>query len=104
LRAKDPNAQLEVSFILATHSDTHLTGNVQEIDTNAQVQGESGNAVKMVVAFKQEDLKQLVLDPANQLKVGADVKVKILCGRRAIGYVWFSDLFEFVQSRVLFRL
>jgi hypothetical protein len=104
LRASDPNARLAVEFILATHSDKHLTGEVVDIDESAQVHGESGNTVKMVVAFKQEDLKQLVPDPANQLKVGADVKAKINCGRRAIGYVWFSDLFEFVQSRILFRL
>jgi hypothetical protein len=104
LRAGDPEAQLEVSFILETHSDKRLVGKVHEIDTIAQVHGESGNTVRMVVAFEQEDLKQLVPDPANQLKVGADVKAKILCGKRAIGYVWFSDLFEFVQSRILFRL
>lgn len=103
IRAEDPNAQLEVTFILATHSDEKLHGQVYEIDTSAQVQGESGNTVRMVVAFDQEDLKRLVADPANQLKVGADVKAKILCGKRAIGYVWFSDLFEFVQSRILFR-
>ena len=103
LRADDPEAQLEVTFILATHSDEKLHGQVYEIDTSAQVQGESGNTVRMVVAFEQEDLKKLVADPANELKVGADVKAKILCGRRAIGYVWFSDLFEFVQSRIFFR-
>ncbi len=103
LRADDPEAQLELTFILATHSDEKLQGQVYEIDTSAQVQGESGNTVRMVVAFEQEDLKKLVADPANELKVGADVKAKILCGRRAIGYVWFSDLFEFVQSRILFR-
>lgn len=104
LRANDPNAHLEVTFILATHSDAHLTGRVYDIDENAEVHGESGNTVRMMVAFNQDDLKQLVADPANQLKVGADVKAKIICGRRAIGYVWFSDLFEFVQSRILFRL
>jgi multidrug resistance efflux pump len=104
LRADDPEAQLEVTFILATHSEEKLHGQVYEIDTSAQVQGESGNTVRMVVAFEQEDLKLLVDDPANELKVGADVKAKILCGKRAIGYVWFSDLFEFVQSRILFRL
>jgi multidrug efflux pump subunit AcrA (membrane-fusion protein) len=103
LRADDPEAQLEVTFILATHSEEKLHGQVYEIDTSAQVQGESGNTVRMVVAFEQEDLKLLVADPANELKVGADVKAKILCGKRAIGYVWFSDLFEFVQSRILFR-
>jgi len=74
------------------------------IDTSAEIHGEDGNTVRMVVEFAQEDLKRLVADPANELKVGADVKAKVLCGQRAIGYVWFHDLFEFVQSRILFRM
>ena len=103
LREKDPASKLQVSFILATHSSVHLAGQVEEIDTSAEVHGESGNTVRMRVSFAQEDLKKLVDDPANQLKVGADVKAKVQCGQRAIGYVWFHDLFEFVQSRILFR-
>ena len=104
IQSEDPNAQLEVTFILATHSDERLTGQVYKIDTNAEVHGEDGNTVKMVVKFEQEELKKLVPNPASELKVGADVKAKVFCGKRAIGYVWFSDLFEFIQSRVLFRL
>ncbi len=104
LQAEDPEAQLTVSFIMATHSAVHLEGTVVEIDTSAEVHGEDGNTVRMRVSFAQEDLKQLVSDPASQLKVGADVKAKVLCGQRAVGYVWFHDLFEFVQSRILFRL
>jgi len=103
LREEDPEAQLEVSFILATHSAVHLEGRIERIDTSAEVKGESGNTVRMEVSFQQEDLKKLVDDPATELKVGADVKVKILCGRRAVGYVLFSDLFEFVQSKIMFR-
>jgi multidrug efflux pump subunit AcrA (membrane-fusion protein) len=104
IREKDPNAQLEVSFILATHSAEHLNGKVEEIDTSAEVQGDKGNAVRMVVSFPQDDLKRLVKDPANELKVGADAKAKVMCGQRAVGYVLLHDLFEFIQSRVLFRL
>ena len=58
----------------------------------------------MRVSFAQADLKALVDNPATDLKVGADVKAKILCGKAPVGYVLFSDLFEFIQSRVLFRL
>ncbi len=104
LRETDPEAQLEVSFILATHSSNHLSGKVLRVDTSAEVHGEDGNTVRMIVEFAQEDLKQLVSDPGSELKVGADVKAKVLCGQRAIGYVWFHDLFEFVQSRILFRM
>ncbi|QEG37484.1 efflux RND transporter periplasmic adaptor subunit [Bythopirellula goksoeyrii] len=104
LREKDPDAKLQVSFILATHSAEHLTGTVEEIDTSAEVMGEEGNTVRIRVSFPQEDLKRLVDDPANQLKVGADAKAKILCGKQPVGYVMLHDLFEFVQSRILFRL
>lgn len=104
LQSADSKAQLTVTFILATHSAIHLEGKVVEIDTSAEVHGEEGSTVRMRVSFPQEDLKQLVDDPTSELKVGADVKVKVQCGERAIGYVWFHDLFEFVQSRILFRL
>lgn len=104
LRETDPDAKLQVSFILATHSAEHLTGTVEEIDTSAEVMGEEGNTVRIRVSFPQEDLKRLVDDPANQLKVGADAKAKIMCGKQPVGYVLLHDLFEFVQSRILFRL
>ncbi len=103
LRKDDPEAQLEVTFILATHSAIHLDGRIEHIDTSAEIQGDDGNTVRMRVSFEQEGLKKLVADPATELKVGADVKVKVQCGQRAVGYVLFHDLFEFVQSRILFR-
>jgi len=103
LRRDDPEAQLGVTFVLATHSAVRLEGRVEHVDTSAEVQGDSGNTVRMEVSFRQEDLKKLVDDPATELKVGADVKAKVLCGRRAVGYVLFSDLFEFVQSKIMFR-
>ncbi len=104
LKKDDPNARLEVTFILATHTAEKITGHVEKIDTSAEVHGEDGNTVRMRVSFPQEELKKLVDDPTTELKVGADLKAKILCGKKPIGYVWFHDLFEFVQSRILFRL
>jgi hypothetical protein len=35
---------------------------------------------------------------------GATVVARIHCGRRALGYVWLHEVWEFIQSRVLFRL
>lgn len=116
LLAKDPNAQLEVSFILATNPDSEdqLIGRIVKISPSAENEGESGNAVPMTVAFDQKELAKLgdsnqtseaAIDQIKQnLKVGADVKVKINCGRKPIGYVWFHEIWEFIQSRILFRL
>ena len=102
-KTEDPESKLKLTFILATHPSIRLEGQVEHIDTSAEMRGEDGNTVRMRVSFPQEDLKKVVDNPAKDLKVGADVKAKIYCGRRAIGYVWFSDLFEFVQSNVFFR-
>jgi hypothetical protein len=49
------------------------------------------------------DAEQAIAQLKKNLKVGADVKAKIHCGRAAIGYVWFHELWEFIQSRILFR-
>ncbi len=132
LRETDPDAELLVTFILATHPGDRLVGKVTHIDESAQVSGEEGNTVRMDVSFDQAQLLKLLatddentgeegdeLDAAprpltpqeaeqiaelkRNLKVGADVKAKIHCGRAAVGYVLFHDLWEFVQSRILFR-
>jgi multidrug efflux pump subunit AcrA (membrane-fusion protein) len=131
LRKSDPGAQLEVTFILATHPGDRLVGKVTRVDESAQVSGEEGNTVRMDVAFDQGELLKLIesddeqkdnektvaaaprqLTPEEQqqiaelklnLKVGADVKAKIHCGRAPVGYVLFHDLWEFIQSRILFR-
>jgi multidrug efflux pump subunit AcrA (membrane-fusion protein) len=124
LHAKDPKAELEVTFMLASHTGVNLKGKVVRIDKSAELAGDKGNTLRMVVAFDQNELLKLATDgevasatgsPAqdaaqslaelkHNLKVNADVKAKIHCGRAAVGYVLFHDLWEFIQSRILFRL
>ena len=47
--------------------------------------------------------EQAIAELKQNLKVGADVKAKIHCGREPVGYVLFHELWEFIQSRILFR-
>ena len=115
LRQADPNAELLVTFLLATNPDSEdkLQGRVVEIAPSAETNGEKGNAVRMRVAFDQKELAKLVDATATseaaiaalkqELKVGADVKAKIDCGRKPVGYVLFHELWEFIQ-RSLFKL
>ena len=107
LRKVDRKAKLQLTFILATHPDStqRIVGQIEDVHTSAEVHGEDGNTVRMRVSFDQAQLAEKlgVTNPSEELKVGADLKAKIHCGSRAIGYVWFHDLFEFVQSRILFR-
>jgi multidrug efflux pump subunit AcrA (membrane-fusion protein) len=119
LRQNDSEAKLKVTFILATHPAIKLTGYVAKDHASAEVTGDKGNAVRMDVDFDQSELLKLtaaagapsaggdadeaIAQLKKNLKVGADVKAKIHCGRAAIGYVWFHELWEFIQSRILFR-
>jgi biotin carboxyl carrier protein len=92
--------KLRVTFFLATNPQKQLEGRVERIDTSAEVRGEDGNTVLVRVSFDQNDFREANSDP----KIGAGATAKIHCGRRAIGYVWFHDLVDFVRAKILFRL
>lgn len=86
-----------VTFILATDPGVSYEGAVREIHYTAEVRGEEGNTVLIKVDFEKEQLKDL-------LRPGATVIAKVHCGRRPLGFVLFHDVWEFIESRVLFRL
>ncbi|MFO0895892.1 MAG: biotin/lipoyl-binding protein [Pirellulales bacterium] len=86
---------LQVTYILATHPGQEHAGFVREINTLAEVRGADGNVVLLRVAIDKRELT----DP----QLGGAATAKVYCGRRSIGYVWFHDLFAFVQ-RMLFRI
>jgi multidrug efflux pump subunit AcrA (membrane-fusion protein) len=88
--------ELSVSFILATEPGVTYRGTLEEVHQRAEVRGEEGNVVLLRVAIDKTRL--------GQLRRGATVLARVDCGRRSVGYVWFHDLWEFIQSRVLFRL
>jgi multidrug efflux pump subunit AcrA (membrane-fusion protein) len=87
---------LHVTYILQNDPANRHEGSIRDVHLSAEVRGEEGNTIMVDVAIDKGDLKQL-----NQ---GAGVTARVDCGRRALGFVWFHDLFEFFQSRVLFKL
>ncbi|HEX3601603.1 MAG TPA: HlyD family efflux transporter periplasmic adaptor subunit, partial [Lacipirellulaceae bacterium] len=91
---------LTVTFFLATNPAKEFTGKIQEIEHSAEVRGEEGNTVFIRVGFDQQELRNAVKDP----KIGASATAKVHCGKRALGYVWFHDLVDFVRSKILFRI
>ncbi len=86
-----------VTFILATDPGTSYQGVVREIHYTAEVRGEEGNTVLIKVDFDKSQLEEL-------LRPGATVIAKVHCGRESLGFVLFHDVYEFIQSRILFRL
>lgn len=94
-------AIVPVSYILATDPSKSFQGKVIDIETSAEVHGESGNSVKIRVALDPQ--AELQPDPRER-RPGATVTAKVYCGRSSLGYVWFHDLIDFVRTKILFRL
>ena len=85
---------LSVTYVLANEPEKVHEGTVIEIGKAAQLNEENENTVPIKVHVDQADLADR--------RVGIEATAKVKCGRRAIAYVWFYQLIEFVQSRILF--
>ncbi len=94
--AKASQQTLEAGFVLSSHPGQTFRGEVVEIEQAAEVRGDEGNTVLVRVAVDKGQLPPL----HDQTTVTA----KLNCGRTSIGYAWFCDLIETVQSKVLFWL
>jgi multidrug efflux pump subunit AcrA (membrane-fusion protein) len=87
---------LRVTFILSSHPGQTFEGQVVEIEQTAEVRGDEGNTVLVRVAVDKDQLPPL----HDQTTVTA----RLHCGRTSIGFAWFCDLIETVQTKILFWL
>jgi multidrug efflux pump subunit AcrA (membrane-fusion protein) len=85
---------LDVVFHLATHPGEEFQGRVTEIHRMADVQGDDGNTVLVRVAIDRDELPDL--------RPGATVNARVHCGIRPLGFVWFHEALEAVQTQVMF--
>lgn len=97
-RRREPpvNRPLDVTFIVSSHPGQTFHGNVVEIEQAAEVRSDKGNCVLVRVAIDKNRLPPL--------KDQTTVTAKLNCGRASVGYDWFCDLIETVQTKVLFWL
>lgn len=85
------NKQLEVEFQLATNVETLYEGTLREIETRSNPSSGKDKAIVHVRA----DIDKSKLP---SVRIGAEVRAKINCGQRSLGYVLFGDVVEFVQK------
>lgn len=92
----DTQGPLPVTFILASDPGRSLQGELIEIAEATHTDPQAGQAVRLRVKIKNNDL--------DFRQVRTDVRARIHCGKRSLGYVWMHDFFEFVQSKILFNI
>jgi multidrug efflux pump subunit AcrA (membrane-fusion protein) len=90
-----PQQPLAVSFMLSNLPGREFSGLVREIERTTEASPE-GNVIFVRVTFDKHQLPPLRSDTS--------VTAKLHCGQRSLGYVWFCDLIETVQTHVLFWL
>ena len=86
----------EVSYILKSDPGNKFEGVLSRKDIHdaAQLNDEQVQSVRLIVDVSEEDL----VNP----RPGTEVTIKVHCGKRSVGYVWFHELIEFLQSTILF--
>jgi len=82
---------LNVEFMLATNPEDRFDGKLRLIETRSNPStGKDKAIVNVRVDIDKERLPMR--------RIGAEVRAKIDCGRRSLGYVLFGDVVEFVQK------
>jgi multidrug efflux pump subunit AcrA (membrane-fusion protein) len=93
---KHSQQPLKVTFGLVSHPGTEYEGQLISVDQKLDVHSDEGNTALVRVAFPNE-----MIDP-ELLRAETRVTAKVQCGTRSIGYVMFHELFETVQSSLMF--
>lgn len=92
-RSEPEGKPLPVEYLLATHPEERYHGTLQSV------------AIRTENLDEQPMIHLLIIpdpDALPPLRDGAEVRCKLDCGERTLGYVVFRELVEFVHSRVLF--
>ena len=82
---------LPVEFVLATDPERTFDGRLTRIASRAETDPEQGNIVRIEAAIANPDA-------LPYRRIGAEVRAKINCGKRALFYVLFGDVVEFLQK------
>jgi biotin carboxyl carrier protein len=91
--------ELDVQLLLASHPHRTFRGVLGRDGLGGETTVRDGAVVLPArVRLTDRDL----LTQLDGMPVGVEVRAKIDCGRRPVGYVWFADLWEFVCEHVLF--
>ncbi len=96
LQERYPGAGERVTYVLATDPGTTRNGTVREVKGTTEIRQEEGNIVMI-----RADIDRAQLGDPHP---GATVTGQIFCGRRALGYVWFHEAWEWLQIHLLFYL
>ena len=87
-----PDHKLHVDFIPATAAESTFSGELEEIASRSAVSSDQSNIFECLVTMDGSQIQDK--------RIGAEVRAKISCGKRSLGYVLFGDVIEFIRQRL----
>lgn len=91
-RIKKSDDPVEVSFALVSRPGMEFSGKLVSVDEKLEVYSDDGNTAKAIVQFDNDQI------PEDLLKSGTRINAKLNCGIRSIGFVWFHEMFETIET------
>jgi multidrug resistance efflux pump len=82
-------APLPIEFVLVMKPEQHYAATLKEVATRATLNEEQQLVVRSIA--------DLDVDLGDQRRIGAEVRARIDCGIKPVGYVLFGDVIEFIQ-------
>jgi multidrug resistance efflux pump len=90
VRAQEKSSEpLPVEFVLVMKPETHYAAVLKDVATRATL-----NEEQQLVVRSTADLQT---DLGDQRRSGAEVRARIACGTKSLGYVLFGDVIEFIE-------
>lgn len=84
------SAELPIEFRLLTRPEASYYARLFEVGSRSVTSEEHGSVIEMRAA--------LATDAIDRPSIGAKVRARIDCGKKALGYCIFGDVVEFVQK------
>jgi multidrug efflux pump subunit AcrA (membrane-fusion protein) len=91
-RAREASEEpLDVEFALATLPEKSFHGDLESLATRVRPNQEGGSVLEVFVELDEAGL------PAR--RIGSEVRARVDCGQRTLGFVLFGDVVEFIRRR-----
>lgn len=91
LRAQAESAEpLPIEFLQVTAPEQTYHATLKDVGTRVVTSDDNRSVVELVGTLDD--------DQSHSLRIGAEVRARIDCGRKPVGYVLFGDVIEFVQK------
>ena len=109
-KPRDDNDELDVDLLLASEPTSKYKGKLRrskvafQAETDRDAHDEPEPIIKAWVRVSGDDIPVAYRIPLESLVSGTEVRTRIRCGDRAMGYSLFYGVWEFLYEKVFFAL